>query len=319
VRRALLAALLVAFAAAPAAEARSHFRLLGEGSVRTDGERYAMFDRPGQGMRVIDDALRQTYDLSAPPGCSFRDVAEGYALFECPSATGERPPVLMDIQTGATTPVPGWDSYMRWWRSAGDRGSGPSPPFPTLSHIGRHWIEASWQCYHCEPEYHYLNWRTGALVIDAAAGQRTRVVDLDDRDLDVPLCAPFSRRVDPAAKRDPVFVSPYLLGYDYQPPWGLPQLRRSQAGRRLVLDRCGKAHPITVSRCRPRCSEGQLGAGFLTWSQGSRVYSWLLSTRKRRHYRGVAAFAGGGLSVQHTRRTVYVNADGSVYAAPSRR
>jgi hypothetical protein len=49
------------------------------------------------------------------------------------------------------------------------------------------------------------------------------------------------------------------------------------------------------------------------------VYSWLLSTRKRRHYRGVAAFAGGGLSVQHTRRTVYVNADGSVYAAPSRR
>jgi hypothetical protein len=271
-------------------------------------------------MRVIDDATRRSYDLEAPDGCSFRGVAEGYALFECPSDTGTRPALLMDIQTGATSPVPGWDEYTRWWRSAGgDHGTALSAAFPEVSAIGRHWIESTWACYHCEPEHQYLNWRTGALVLDAAARERTRVVDLDERDLEMPLCAPLSRRVDPSARDDPVFESPFLLGYDFQAPWGLPQLRRSVAGKRLVLDRCGRVHPITVSRCRARCSQGQLGAGFLTWSEGPRVYSWLLSTRKRRRFAGLARFAGTALTVQHTRRTIYVNAGDSVYAAPSRR
>jgi hypothetical protein len=141
-----------------------------------------------------------------------------------------------------------------------------------------------------------------------------------DRDLEVPLCAPLLRRVDPGVRDDTVYNSDYVLRYDYQPPWGLPALRPSLQGTRLQLDRCGHRRPIVVSRCSGGpCEDAQLGAGYLTWSQGARVYAYFPARGKRRRLPSTSRPGAEVTAVQHTRRTIYVTVGGSVYSTPSRR
>jgi hypothetical protein len=318
VRRTLvvLGVAVAALAVAGDAYAGSPYKLVGRGQIQTDGERYAVLQEEGLNPRIIDDATGQTYELTPPAGgCRVHGVSLGYALWTCNVGFGELAPPLTNIQTGAALPVPGWDTFMRWWRLSNHTDAlAGLKSFPTISRFGRHWIETSWACYHCAPAYQYLNWHSGALVAGLPES-RVRLADLNDRDLEVPLCAPLRRRVDPEA-----FASSYVLPYDYQPPWGLPSIDPQDEGSRLVLDRCGRRRPITVSRCPGRrCSSAQLGAGYLTWAEGRNANAFILSSRKRLRLPAVPGAAGGTVSVQHTRRTIYVSGDGSVYARRSPR
>jgi hypothetical protein len=319
-KRSLLVGLAALLLAAPAAEARSPFHLVARGSsVTTDGERYALlWNRDGQAYRVIDDELKRSFDLPpAPAGCSlssgrFDLVASGSVLWDCPSVANGisvSRPLLQDLGTGDFRPVPGWDAYLRWFDqqyATGWVGQGPWP-----QGIGSHWLRGSILCYHCLPEYSYLDWHTGRFIahLDETA---TTIPDLDSPDLEVPICPPLRR----PRYQDPLGSSFYFGDSDYEPPWYL-----RSAGRRYVsLYRCGHRKPLRIHRCSAlwNCSP-QLGGGYLTWSDPSwtGVVPTIKVFRLADRRRVVIGKLRKARVVQHTGNDVYVTtASDRVYAAP---
>jgi hypothetical protein len=298
-----LLVVLLALVSAPAADARARFHLIGRGSVTTDGERYAtLVDREGTLYRVIDDVLGRSWTVpDAPPGCTpySVQVADGHLLWDCPTPTGQMyaasRPVLQSLETGEIRPVPGWDTYLSEFAERAELGWTGSGPMP--DGFGSHWVRASVQCYHCLPEYTYLNWRTGgspSLPADVARF----AFDLDAPGLAVPLCSPLRR--------------PTL---DYERPW----LLRSQTGRYVQLYRCGHRKPLRIHRCSaPSSCRPQLGGGYLTWSEPpwARSAPVIKAFRLADRRRLTIGKLKGAVTVQHTRRALYVQTNaGKLYAA----
>jgi hypothetical protein len=310
----LLLGLVALMLGVPSANARSPFHVIGEGSVSTDGKRYALLrDRENAPYRVIDDRLHRSWAIaSPPPGCSdVAGVADGSLLWHCPTLAGmQNPssrPVLQNLETGEVTPVPGWDAYLNWFdtrAATGWMGQGPWP-----EDLGSRWLRASVNCYHCGPEYSYIDWHTGRLV-PYLPDVATVVPDLDASDLQARLCAPLRRHAVDAP------FGQSLEDADYEPPW----LLRGSAGRYVQLYRCGHRKPLRIHRCSGLSScFPQLGGGFLTWSDPSwhRVIPIVKVFRLADRRRVSIGKLKGARGLQHTRRTVYVNAaSGKVYAAP---
>ena len=48
-------------------------------------------------------------------------------------------------------------------------------------------------CYHCGPAISYIDWHSGRFV-ESLKEVATRLPDLDDPDLEVPICAPLRRQ-----------------------------------------------------------------------------------------------------------------------------
>jgi hypothetical protein len=291
--RSAVAIAVLLLAAAPA-QAAPQFKALGEGRVMADGERWALLQIEGQPARVIDDLRGRSWEVAVPsPGCNALGVAAGNVLWSC--WTG--PPLLQEAQTGTLRPVPGWDAYEQWF-SAIALGWVGSPPFP--SGLGSRWVRGTALCYHCAPQYSYMEWRTGRFVAQLDEGMRA-VADLDAEGLRVKLCAPLRRAREPALGIDE------LAPADYDRPWLLQ--RADPAAPSLRLYRCGQRRPALARRCGRSC-QAILGGGFLTWLDWPRIRAVRLSDG-RRFRLGQPA---GGL-LQRTRRTIYVNAySGAVLA-----
>jgi hypothetical protein len=310
-KRSLIVGLAVLLLAAPAADARSPFHLLGTGTVWTDGDRYAVLQLDGQPVRVIDEATRLSWNVTGTPtGCFLEGAADGYLLWNC----YEAPPGLQEIQTSRVTAVPGWDAYEAW--VAQNTKEWTFPFGPEVAGFGSHWIRGVIGCYHCGPTYSYVDWHSGSLLKGAVADAK-HVADLDDPDLDVKLCAPLR-----IPSTDDGTGGRYYddgAGTTYQRPWFL----RNDSRRYIQLYRCGHRKPLHIHRCQHlyACAS-QLGGGYLTWNDSpwgvTTIGAFRLSNRRKRT---IGKLPGTGTAL-HTRRTVYVNivseevgASGKVYAA----
>jgi hypothetical protein len=308
----ILAALGTLAVCASAADARSPFRLLGAGSAWTDGDRYAAINLKDQPAHVVDEWTGRAFDVVGPTGCFLQGVAEGTVLWQCDGFLNRYQPVerpkIEDLATGALRDVPGWDTYLRWFDATRYR-SGFYGQGPTVSGFGSRWLSAYIWCYHCIPEDSYIDWHTGTFV-ERRSEVAERVPDLDDPELDVPLCAPL-RRLPLHEDEDPPFQASA-----YDPPW----FQRDAYTDRLVvrLHHCGRRKPILVARCRfDHCWSFQLGGGYLTWRQGLTVYAYRLASRHLLRV-GSLPWRVQGPVVYHTRRTVYAfdSENTGVWAAP---
>jgi hypothetical protein len=306
-RSAVALTVLAALLAAGPADARSPFRSLGDGVGWADGERYAAItptnDAPaGARSRVFDDATGRTWELSPPrSGCHVFAVAQGNVLWSC--YTGA--PVIQELESGATRPVPGWDTYQRWLTR--DRFAGPGPV--DVSGFGGRWLQATMWCYHCPPALSFMDWHTGTFV-SATTDLAERTVDLDNPELDVPLCAPLRRLPVKHPEGSPKYVPS-----EYERPWMLRNLWASGATVRVY--RCGRREPLLIARCRfGDCLSRQLGGGYLTWRDGYRVYAFKLASRKRLDVGRLPASISTP-AIVHTRRNVYATSgEGKVFVAP---
>ena len=315
-KRSLLVGLAALLLAAPAADARAPFHLIARGSsVTTDGERYALLrDRDGIPYRVIDDQSGRSWPVPvAPAGClPSVQVADGQLLWDdCPTLASEAPssrPVLQDLETGELRQVPGWDAYLSWFATRAQGGWLGGGPTPNL--FGSHWLRARIDCYHCGPEWSYIDWRSGRLI-PSPGDAATTVPDVDSPELEVPLCAPLRRHLVDGGG----YTADYFEESVYDPPW----YQRSASARYVQLYRCGHRKPVRIHRCSTTAPcFSQLGAGYLTWSDPSLVIK-AFRLADRRVVR-IGVLKGSNTlpdAVQHTSRAVYVNVVGSkVYAAP---
>lgn len=294
----LLAGLLTL---ASAADARTPFRQIGTGTVWTDGDRYAALMLSRGPNRIVDAASGATWELPEPAyGCRVAGVAAGHVLWDCDV------PLLQELATGTLRELPGWDTYLQWRENEPlgvDR-------WTDLTGFGDRWVKADLLCPHCPAIWSYIDWHTGALV--ARVDERAkRVVDLDEPELDVPLCAPLVRKRHASPERPPFRPA------SFERPWLLRDL--SSTSRVLELHRCGRHKPLVAARCkRGGCRSPQLGGGYLTWRDGFDVGAYRVA-RRRRTLVGRLPRKASGAVIAHTRRTVYAFDDEfRVYAAPLR-
>jgi hypothetical protein len=314
-KRSLVVGLAVLVLTAPAAEARSPFHLVGTGSVWTDGDRYTVLsDTDGVPYRIIDDRTRRSWRApSAPPGCeAYLQVADGHLLWaHCIELLGDvlsSRPLLQNLETGAVTPVPGWDRYVSWFAVRAELGWTGEGPWP--NRFGSRWLRAEIQCYHCGPEYSYIDWHAGRFVSHLTEVPKV-LPDLETADLEVQLCAPLRRhRLQDAYLGNWAFEDSV-----YAPPWYM----RDAIGRYVQLNRCGHHKPLRIHRCSAlsACAP-QLGGGFLTWSDPEWKYgaATIKVFRVADQRRVSIGKLRGADTVQHTARRVYVStASGKVYVA----
>jgi hypothetical protein len=115
----------------------------------------------GQPARVIDDLRGRSWEVEAPsPMCTAIGVAAANVLWSCPGVD----PQLQQARTGALRPVPGWNAYDEWFAAIAFGWVG-SPPFP--SGLGSRWVRGTALCYHCAPQYSYVNAYSGAVLARA--------------------------------------------------------------------------------------------------------------------------------------------------------
>jgi hypothetical protein len=298
----LLPVVLLALAICAPAQARSPFRLIGEGTVWTDGDRYAVVQLEGGTVRVIDDRLGRSWDLAAHPTCYLGGAAAGHLLWDCTPA----PPRLQDIATGDVTDVPGWDAYVAATQALQPTALGWFGP--EVRGFGSSWARGVVGCYHCPPQYGYVDWHSGRFVSELRE-VATRLPDLDAPDLDVPLCAPLTRRAYHDRELEP------FADAQYEPPWFM----REASYRVLRLYHCGRRKPLIVRRCGRTC-DASLGGGYLFWTETSTpglttIKAFRLADRRK----FVIAQTTQARFIAHTRRAVYVErSNGNVYSAPLR-
>ena len=283
----LAVALAILLVAAPSAEA-AKFRLVGQGHVWTDGDRYAAVMLDGRPIRVIDDLRRKSWRVLPPrPGCFVGGIAAARVLWSCPEQ-----PLLQELETGLVHPLPGWDANVEG-RFAGG--------------LGNHWYVVSYSCARCDGSTSYVNWRTGA-VVPRVEERATRVVDVDAPGLEVPLCSPLRRRSIPAELRE---GGSAFYGSAYRRPW----LLSDELGITHVirLSHCREAKPVLRMRCE--CPDVPLGPRYMLWLDGYTVRGYDL--RKRRTVRLGRIHRVAGPHLFATRRTVYVtDFGGYLWALP---
>jgi hypothetical protein len=296
-------------------------RDIGQGTVWTDGDRYAVFyphDEANRPRMVLDERTGRRYPLSAPTvppasgfttpvACRFNGLAAGQVLWACDY--GDPPFLLTELATGESRAVPGWaelDSSLS--------------QFPFLDNIwvrdmGRRWLLVQGYSWAGLDANRWLDWRTGRLVTDPAAGART-VFDLDDPRLSVPLCTPLRRRVEPYEGVGPDSIVPYVYegGWLFE-PFSFPQHRP------VVIRRCGRHRRLVLHACRHRCGSATMGAGYVSWfdrKQFSRINQppvskdrtlvFAYDLGRRRPLRFQANFDREPPDfVWHTRRHIYAN------------
>lgn len=282
-----LAALILCTGSAEA----GRFRFVGEGTVWTDGDRYAAVSLKDRAVRVIDDVADRSWSVTPPdPGCYLHEVAARNVLWGCSQAA----PLLQELGSETTRPVPGWDAYLAWFETIRYSLTAPTGPYP--GGFGRSWLTAAYGCFRCAAEPSYLDWRTGRLV-SGVPDLPTKIIDLDDPDLEATLCKPLHPR-----------VHHYVAVYE--PPWFL--LYRHGGQGLLHLSHCGSARPVFSVRCR--CFGPILGHRHLLWLDGYTVRGYDLAKRRRVSLGRLEPVAGPQLWA--TRHTLYVTTYGGyVYAA----
>jgi len=251
-KRSLLVGLAVLLVSAPAADARSAFHKIGDGPVWADGERYAAVGGggwTGKPSRIIDDVTRRSWTLAPPRNdCGVAGAAAGYVLWDC--SVPEYTPLLQSLETGAVSQAPGWDAFVSWLDFPVRRDDRPY-----VSGFGARWLRATYWCYHCGPQFSFVDWHSGAfrgLLPDLARHS----YDVDLPELDRRICAPLSRRAVEGEGRFEVEFAPE----DYEPPWLLRDA--ASTSDRLGLYHCGRRKPVAIPRCRfGGCLSRRLGGG----------------------------------------------------------
>jgi hypothetical protein len=267
-----------------------------DSDVIADGERFAATRlREDQGALVWDDATGVRSVRPRPPYCfPLAAVGAGRLAWYCQDP--ERPADTVgvaDLTSGELTAV-------------------QTPRGLPVQRLGERWLQFR-SGGGRPPALAFVDWRTGEARNDD--GDVHLAQSLDTADPLVPLCAPLRRRTTSAAAR----VSPApVQQYDYNPPWGVTHA----SGHRffqgpLLLERCGRRRPQTLSSCRALCSAPQLGGGWVTWyefSRPNRVFGVRLRDRRRFEWAPPRAVSRRTVArVEHTRRRLYVS-----YTFPSR-
>jgi hypothetical protein len=290
---------------AASADAR-RFHFVGEGTVWADGDRYAAISLKDRPVRVIDDLARRGWSVTSPrPNCHLSGVAARTVMWDCSQATPPlEAPRLQELGTRTLRPVPGWDTYARWFESFRYQLTAPFGPYP--AGLGARWVGGAYGCFRCKAGPSFMDWHTGTFVprVDDVAG---RVVDLDDPDLEVPLCAPLQRHVSPYEDDTGSFG---FYASAYRSPWFLNDAYAE--GSVLKLYRCGHRKAVFTVRCR--CHDPVLGRRHLLWLDQYDVRAFDLAKRRRVSLGKLEPVAGPRLYA--TRHTLYITTYGGyVYAA----
>jgi hypothetical protein len=208
-------------------------------------------------IRVLDVGRhRRARPLGLPAGCRPGDsgaLRDDRLVLAC--GDGWR---LLDLATGASGPVPGAEV------------AGIGGPDTGVASVGRVWGEG-WS--HDIAVFFALD----GSAVDRGEGTAEQLPDLDSPRLFRPLCAPLTR-----VRADDEYPRLYLP-YAYSPPLGLSY--RAYDYRPLRVDRCGRRHPLRLSRCRRACTAVHLGAGSIAWRERGRIRLYRGRTRQRAHWR----------------------------------
>jgi hypothetical protein len=174
--------------------------------------------------------------------------------------------------------------------------------------LGGRWLRGEVTCDRCIQVWSYIDLRTGRFVSQVRE-RATRLVDLDEPDLEVPLCAPLRRR----PLED--YVGPPFEEATFRRPWLLTELRQERGYVRVR--RCGRRNPVIVGPCRSRGCDVQLGRRHVVWLDGGVVRAFDLVTRRRFVVGKVKPSLEPG-SLHLTRHRVYVvpYSGGEVQVAP---
>jgi hypothetical protein len=309
-RRALIAIAAAAIALPAAAHAEPPFRKLGPGEIWTDGERYAVMSRDAIPRRAFDDRTGTSYPIAPPADeCTIMGIAAGTVLWSCRDGD----PMLMALDSGTSRPVPGWDAVI---------DSYDPPPLvnagPLISGFGAHWIQVEIHGWSALLASRWIDWHDGRIVSDAL-GATTSVIDLDSTELTRPLCAPLRRRVE----RDGGVELP--VPHVYERPWLFVPWPFFSTKRVVTVRRCGRRGRVVLARCRPRCRNLTMGAGWVTWARGDWAYAYDLRRERRRRVGTVTqqpSLVDLDFNIWHTRNRMYLQTGGfasSVYVAALRR
>ncbi|HEX8106006.1 MAG TPA: hypothetical protein VF533_25545 [Solirubrobacteraceae bacterium] len=256
--RPVLVALLLLAVLVPAAVAADRRPALLErdaSQVADDGERFVTFARSPRDrdrLQVLDTATGERRSLATDPRCRppgpFQVTAAGRALLACARGGPAEQYDLLDLRTGAITPLPRFIA-----------ADGETEPAVWIR-VGRQWASGTGTA---TGRNLVVNWRTGEVrVFPAGIGPG---YDLDDPVLhEWAACHDWDRRGDLGA-----YDHPYFLTGDEARSFGL---LHCNGGRRVLW------------RGR-RLEWPGIAGGRVTWVAGRRLFVYDVRTRRRTAFR----------------------------------
>ena len=304
---------LLAGLALPTGAVAARPQPVGQGTLMTDGARYAAFvPASGAPARLIDTRSGTETPIAIPtPVQEQNGGTNALAAIGGGQLVWNRyrvSPVLTDISSGESREAPGWEAV-----AAGQT----FVPF-AVTHVwgmGAQWMKLRTEGLRSRSEG-YLNWRTGEWQSYDPGGARDHL-NLDRPELLEPLCAPFRRTKTRSGWRDVLYRRPYRI---------------FERGYQVLLGRCGSTRGVRLFRHEERpcanCIEiddlNSLVPTRPVWAGRRRLAPIrMYLPRKRRvitlgHLRRV--FPNDSISIAQTRTRIFVTVrDQRVYWLPAPR
>jgi hypothetical protein len=281
---------LLAGADAALAKSLPRFRSLAHAVTMpfADGSRYVAFALSSTRARVVDTKTGGGFEEPVPTSaagapCVLQGTGGGFLLWACLTADPQTSTTFVQqISTRRFEPVTGLDQL---------RSNPPVAP----DQVGRFWISSLQTSGRGTLNRVYLNWHTGEFHQDpgVTAFQDRHVVDLNRADMAQPLCRPLRR---PSFPDNSANGFPMYGPFAYDAPYAVTSLVE---GGDLLLQRCGQARRVRLSRCTTRipasCSPAVPGSGRFTWRTLSSVNGYVPATK----HSYVWSFAAAGVPSSH--------------------